>query len=77
MNKGVKRSNTGYKGLADISNNQGFEPDPSLSIDLGFTYTSGLWGTPTPKGVMYSHGPHMDVTDLELSPIIEMWSDIY
>jgi hypothetical protein len=23
MNKGVKRSNTGYKGLADISNNQG------------------------------------------------------
>jgi len=42
MNKGVKRSNTGYKGLADISNNQGFEPDPSLSIDLGFTYTSGL-----------------------------------
>ena len=26
---------------------------------------------------MYSHGPHMDVTDLELSPILEMWSDIY
>jgi hypothetical protein len=26
---------------------------------------------------MYSHGPHMDVTDLELSPIVEMWSDIY
>jgi hypothetical protein len=25
---------------------------------------------------MYSHGPHMDVTDLELSPIVEMWSDI-
>jgi hypothetical protein len=26
---------------------------------------------------MYSHGPHIDVTDLELSPIVEMWSDIY
>jgi len=26
---------------------------------------------------MYSHGPHIDVTDLELSPILEMWSDIY
>jgi len=26
---------------------------------------------------MYSHGPHVDVTDLELSPIVEMWSDIY
>ena len=25
---------------------------------------------------MYSHGPHVDVTDLELSPIVEMWSDI-
>jgi hypothetical protein len=23
---------------------------------------------------MYSHGPHMDVTDLELSPILEIWS---
>jgi hypothetical protein len=28
MNKGVKRSNTGYKGLADISTIQGFEPHP-------------------------------------------------
>jgi len=26
---------------------------------------------------MYSHGPHIDVTDLELSPIVEMWSEIY
>ena len=26
---------------------------------------------------MYSHGPHIDVTDLELSPILGMWSDIY
>ena len=26
---------------------------------------------------MYSHGPHIDVTDLELSPIAGMWSDIY
>jgi hypothetical protein len=26
---------------------------------------------------MYSHGPYMDITDLELSPIVEMWSDIY
>ena len=26
---------------------------------------------------MYSHGPHMDVTDLELSPIAGMWSDTY
>ena len=26
---------------------------------------------------MYSHGPHMDVTDLELSPIVGMWSDIF
>jgi hypothetical protein len=25
---------------------------------------------------MYSHGPHMDVTDLELSPIVEMWLKI-
>jgi hypothetical protein len=28
MNKGVKRSNTGYKGLADISNKQGFDVHP-------------------------------------------------
>jgi hypothetical protein len=28
MNKGVKRSNTGYKGLADISTIQGFERHP-------------------------------------------------
>ena len=28
MNKGVKRLNTGYKGLADISTIQGFEPHP-------------------------------------------------
>ena len=28
MNKGVKRSNTGYKGLADISTTQGFELHP-------------------------------------------------
>ena len=28
MTKGVKRSNTGYKGLADISTIQGFEPHP-------------------------------------------------
>ncbi len=28
MNKGVKRSNTGYKGLADISTIQGFELHP-------------------------------------------------
>jgi hypothetical protein len=28
MNKGVKRSNTGYKGLVDISTIQGFEPHP-------------------------------------------------
>ncbi len=28
MNKGVKRSNTGYNGLADISIIQGFEPHP-------------------------------------------------
>jgi hypothetical protein len=34
-------------------------------------------GLEPPIGVMYSHGPHMDVTDLELSPIVEMWSDIY
>jgi len=26
---------------------------------------------------MYSHGPHIDVTDLELSPIVGMWSDIF
>jgi hypothetical protein len=26
---------------------------------------------------MYSHGPHIDVTDLELSPIVGMWSDIW
>jgi len=26
---------------------------------------------------MYSHGPHIDVTDLELSPIVEMRSDIW
>jgi len=25
---------------------------------------------------MYSHGPHIDVTDLELSPILGNWSDI-
>ena len=28
MNKGVKRSNTGYKGLADISTIQGFDLHP-------------------------------------------------
>jgi hypothetical protein len=28
MNKGVKRSNTGYKGLADISTIKGFETHP-------------------------------------------------
>ena len=28
MNKGVKRSNTGYKGLADTSTIQGFELHP-------------------------------------------------
>ena len=28
MNKGVKRLNTGYKGLADISTIQGFELHP-------------------------------------------------
>jgi hypothetical protein len=28
MNKGVRKSNTGYKGLADISTIQGFEPHP-------------------------------------------------
>ena len=28
MNSGVKRSNTGYKGLADTSTIQGFEPNP-------------------------------------------------
>ncbi len=30
MNKGVKRSNTGFKGLADTSTIQGFEPHPTL-----------------------------------------------
>jgi hypothetical protein len=28
MNKGVKKLKTGYKGLADISTIQGFEPHP-------------------------------------------------
>ena len=28
MNKGVKRSNTGYESVGDISTIQGFEPDP-------------------------------------------------
>jgi len=28
MNKGVKRLNTGYKGLADISTIQGFDTHP-------------------------------------------------
>ncbi len=26
---------------------------------------------------MYAHGPQIDVTDLELSPIVGMWSDIF
>ncbi len=30
MNKGVKRSNTGYKGLADISTIQGFDLHPRI-----------------------------------------------
>ena len=34
MNKGVKRSNTGYKGLADISTIQGFELHPRFGHSL-------------------------------------------
>ena len=28
-------------------------------------------------GVMRSHGSHVDVTDLKLSPIMEKWSHTY
>jgi len=40
MNKGVKRSHTGYKGLADISTIQGIEPLPLTLFTLISTLDS-------------------------------------
>jgi hypothetical protein len=43
-----------------------------FSFQMHDTFLSGLSEIRRPVAVMYSHGLHVDVTDLEQSPVVEM-----